>query len=276
MDSGALTTVNNTYRAAMSLTKADGSKPDVVRLHMGERYYFSGLTMDIIQAQEQLPVDYYNDFSDPDKFNGTSTNCLFTVNKTGHKIFTGGDSTKANMNYIMKAYDGITATAKRFNEKNGWYTDTDPEGVTRTKTKTLSNINVFVAYHHGKNTTPSFTRYLVGDATDDYAFDIALFPFHQMMNPTLYESYIYSGTTYKNKYWMEDNSCVFNYKMEEVNEALLANVKQGFYTYGYEDSVTSSSASNWHGTVELHFKSSTIETRVLKSWRNGFTMDLFE
>ena len=268
--------MDNAYLGAMSLTKADGSQPDVVRLHMGERFYFNGVTLDIIQAQEQLPVDYYNDFSDPDKFNATSTNCMFTINATGDKIFTGGDSTKANMNYIMKAYDGITATAKRYNTGNGWYTDTDPEGITRTKTKTLSDISVFIAYHHGKNTTNAFTRYLVGNETDAYTFKFAMFPFHQMMNPKLYETYIYNGTTYKNRYWMEDNSCVFNYKMEAVNNSLLANVTQGFYTYGYEDSVTNSSASNPHGTVELYFTSTGVNTQVRKSWKNGFTMELFE
>jgi len=268
--------IDNAYLAAMSMTKADGSRPDVVRMHMGERYYFNGVTMDVIQAQEQLPVDSYNDFSDPDKYNATSTNCIFTINATGDKIFTGGDSTKANMNYIMKAYDGETTIVKRYNAGNGWYTDTDPAEITRTRAETFQDISVFIAYHHGKNTTNAFTRYLVGEADDEYTFDIALFPFHQMMNPTLYETYVYNGTTYKNRYWMEDNSCVFNYKMGEVNESLLANVTQGFYTYGYEDSVSGSSATNMHGTVELKFTSGGIKVNVLKSWKNGFTMETFE
>lgn len=272
-----ITTMDNAYLAAMSLTKADGSKPDVHRMHMGERFYFNGVTMDVIQALEQLPVDSYNDYSDPDQFNATSTNCMFTINATGDKILTGGDSTKVNMNYIMKAYDGITATAKRYKaDDRGWYTDTDPAEITKTKTKTLSDISVFVAYHHGKNTTNAFTRYLVGETDDEYTFDVVFFPFPQMMNPTLYETYIYNGITYKNRYWMEDNSCVFNYKMEEVNEKLCANVTVGFYTYGYEDSITNSSASNQHGTVQLYFEQDGIKVDTLQSWKNGFGMETFK
>jgi hypothetical protein len=63
--------------------------------------------------------------------------------------------------------------------------------------------------------------------------------------------------------------------MEEVNRALLANVTQGFYTYGYEDCVEGATADNWHGTVELHFTGGDIQVKVLKSWRSSFTMEEF-
>jgi hypothetical protein len=78
------------------------------------------------------------------------------------------------------------------------------------------------------------------------------------------------------RYWMEDGSCVFDYKMEEVNEELLKNVKYGYYTYGYEDSVAGATADKRHGTVELRYPSEEGQITVRASWLDGFTMDLFQ
>ena len=270
-ENNQISVTNNAYLAAMSLTKADGSRPDIVRMHMGERFYFNGVTMDVIHTQEQLTVSSYDDYDDPDAFNATSSNCIFTVNETGNKIYSGGDSTKVNMNYIMRAFDGITATIKHKTENLIHFTATDPAEITRTNSKTLSNISVFITFHHGKNTANAFTRYLVGSSSDEYKFDVVLYPYQQLMNPTF--KLYYNG--YPGCYWMEDDSCVFDYKMETVNAELLKNVRLGYYTFGYEDSVSGASASNPHGTVELTFTSNGIEVNVLKSWKNGFTMEKF-
>ena len=77
------------FKGLMTMTQEDRvSKPAVYRMHMGERYYFSGMKVDVVQTQEQIPSsDYGQESNVPDYTNTMSTNCVYTLTKSGKKIF---------------------------------------------------------------------------------------------------------------------------------------------------------------------------------------------
>ena len=79
----------------MKTTK--GTQPVIYRTHMGERYYFNDMTVDIAMAQEQLSYDYYSG-----DLNDSSTWCMFTVE--GQKSLFGGDSDRGGMTVLMNSY----------------------------------------------------------------------------------------------------------------------------------------------------------------------------
>ena len=159
--------VDSQYNGMTLFTKGpDGEQADIYRMQTGQRYYFNGLVMDVIQAQEQIPYSNYGKFnassSEPD-FNTVSTVTLFTTSNN-QKILIGGDANYANMQYIMDAY-GI---------ENEY-----------TKSALLKNINVFVAFHHGKNMSMNingsvgygFIDYLTKDGSQTgHLFDYVLYP----------------------------------------------------------------------------------------------------
>lgn len=284
--------VDNALRGAKTLTKTetDLSKPNVYQMHMGQRYYFDGMTMDVIDTQEQHPFDTWNKYSDPDKFNATSTNCLFTfkdANGATKKVLMGGDSTNVNMRYIMDVYGKSYTTYDAASQQYGGTSDT------------LSDVNIFVAYHHGKNTTSEYFTYhatdiksmheagqeylLRGTASNEWAdyllkntknsmtkFDAVLFPYHQVYDTfqgektKVYDSLaIYPGQVFTFKlYEGDDGSTAFSHNLSETNQYFKDNATR-YYTYGYED-VLASDKADTHGTVTIEFDGSntaTAETR---------------
>lgn len=297
-DENQIDMLNIALAGVMRFTKSPDTidRPDVYRMHTGERYYFDGLIMDVVLAQEQiqpmitlesnvsiptasvgLPYRYYGD---RDGFNATSTSCVFTVNSTSDKVYIGGDSNRANMNYIMKAYDGLNAFVYMTKDSSTSYTCWTEKingTISQTQSKTLSDITVFTALHHGKNTSNGFTQYLFGTtASTDDSLKIVLFPWHQMYSATYKASAVGSdGVTYTNRYWMEDGSTVFDYKIEEYNQNLCASADNEYYTYGYEDGI-SAIVDNRHGTVELTFTTDGINANILKTWHEGFKMETFQ
>ena len=252
---------NLSFRGLLSLTQEDGvSKPAIHRMHMGERYYFSGLTMDVIQAHEQIPYTDHTKYGDIDSFNYTSTNCVYTLTNTGKKILIGGDSNNVNMQYMMMAYGKNYETYNQSSQQHG--------GIS----KTLSNINVFAAYHHGKNVICTFQadRYdgYVGKsvATDEWAdyllkntnnssefkFDAVLFPYKEVFDMTKY-----TGTygEYINIWVGDDDSIMYPYNMSVINQYYIDNAN-AYYTYGYEDYVdgVKTTAETRHGSVQFIYK----------------------
>ena len=165
--------VDKQYYGMTLFTKENGEQSDIYRMHTGQRYYFHDFIMDVIQAQEQIPYDTYAKKSaglEEKDFNTASSVVLFTTSNN-QKIFIGGDANYVNMQYIMDSY-GANPT-------------------------TLSNIDVFVALHHGKNTSMklesydhsglfqdtepepdnSFTDYLITNSNNtEQQFDVVLFP----------------------------------------------------------------------------------------------------
>lgn len=279
-NSDLITTVSKSIRAAMSFRKADGSLPELHQLHMGQRYFFNGITADVVDTQEQHYVTTWGNYNDPDYFNSSSTTCVFTLTSTGDKVYMGGDSNKVNMNYIMKAYDGLNVTIKKENiGASGYYQydDVVTGTVTKTTSATLKDISVFVAMHHGKNTVDAFTTYLFGangTATDD-SLEVVLVPYYQVYQAVFRSSYEVDGVTYYNRWWLEDDSSPFCFDVGNNNATLFSNAANNFYTYGYEDCVDGASATSHHGTVKLTFNSSSISTTVYKSWRGSFNMNVF-
>ena len=276
---------NNTFRGLMTLTQDDGkSKPAVYRMHMGERYYFSGMTVDVVQAQEQIPSttyqNLYGDSKIPDYINTMSTNCVYTLKSSGKKILLGGDSTNINMQYMMNAYGKS-------------YTDYAPNSQQYGGTsKTLSNINVFAAYHHGKNaiatyesgyTGESIIRYNTnGTATNEWAdyllrntnhvdrtnykFDIMLFPYNQVFDMKKYTQFTTNtGTKYNFIWGGDDGSVVYPYNLSDINKYYIQN-SNSYYTYGLDEyDMNGNELTNVqrHGSVQFIFKADkSVETIV--------------
>ena len=107
--------------ALQCMKTKNGTKPVIYRTHMGERYYFNDITVDIAMAQEQLPYDYYcGDMND------SSTWCMFNVE--GQKCLFGGDGDRGGMRVIMRAY-----------------------------ARDYMKVDIFTLLHHGWATRPWFT-----------------------------------------------------------------------------------------------------------------------
>lgn len=240
--------INGAIQGAKLLTKSptDNSAPDFYEVHMGQRYYFNGITMDIVNTPEQLPVDNWQAEGTghvPDPFNTSSVNFVFTImNEVGKRVLIGGDSTKITMQYVMGAYG----------QNNN----------------TLANINVFAAYHHGKNVMNSydFSRKADGYVSagtgtnewadfllknskngSDYKFDVMLFPNKEVVDAVkvaTFKDYI--------KVWLaDDDSVVYPSNLSELNAYYHSNAKM-YFTTGYED-MTSATEDDRHGTVKINF-----------------------
>ena len=119
------------------LTKSDRkTAPDIYRYQTGQRYYFDGITMDVIQSQEIIPVGNYGKRNASANlatdYNTASGTLLYTIQDGGQKILISGDANHKNMEYIMEMYGSTDG-----------YTDAE----------LLRGIDVFTALHHGKNSS---------------------------------------------------------------------------------------------------------------------------
>jgi len=267
---------NEAFRGLLSLTQDDNkSKPAIYRMHMGERYYFSGLTMDVVQAHEQIAYEEYDDYDVRDGFNTTSTNCVYTLTNTGKKILIGGDSNNANMQYMMEAYGKNYTTYSDSGSNNGG------------ASYTLANINYFVVYHHGKNAickfekghvpaiigstiestaTNQWANYLLhnvmNDAQAEHKFDAVLFPWYQVFDMKRYEGEFisHSGTVHTNVWGGDDGSIIYPYNISQINQYYIDNShNKTYYTYGYQDhdadgNILELDGLENHGTVRIIFK----------------------
>ena len=184
------------YRGIRMLKDKNGNMPKVYWCQTGQTYYFDGLTMNIIQSQEQIPVASYGKrnagSANGTDFNTASTNMLFTT-ANGKKILITGDSNYVNMEWMMEAYGDSS--------------------------EMFAGINVYQVVHHGKNTSynissvdNTFTDYVAGDGK----IDVSLFPC------SVY--YDYSGKH-------ERSSGVFP-AAEKTNKYLIETVSTSEYHYG--------------------------------------------
>jgi len=150
------------------LRTTTGELPKIYRYQTGQRFYFEGVTMDVVQAQEQIPLSTYSDYGAEfiaewnSEFNTTSAGLMFTIDDgttAGKKVYIGGDQTSVNMNWIMAAYDASL----------------------------FDNVNVFVAFHHGVNTWETFTNWSTRNYTNK--FDIVLHPRHKDVTEAIFQQY---------------------------------------------------------------------------------------
>lgn len=123
LDEGARITLSWIKGAVGRLKTRTGTHPQLYRPQTGQRYYFNDITMDIVLAQEQLPLENYSG-----DFNDSSTWCMFTIE--GQKCLFCGDGEKGGMRFLMEAYD-----------------------------KEYLTVDVFTLMHHGFNTRDEFTDY---------------------------------------------------------------------------------------------------------------------
>lgn len=154
-------------------TTIDDTTP-IYRYRTGQRFTFADVTMDVVQMEENLfdvlvSNGMYNDGS-----NATSTTVLFTINDK--KVYLGGDERLSNMNFMQAAYN-----ASHF-----------------------YGIDVYVAPHHGANTSPSFNKWCTDYVTiyGDYGYS------NKKFGMTLFPCY---GET--PVYWQGDTVSEKNYEL---------------------------------------------------------------
>ena len=117
-------------QASAYLKSTDGSGTKVYRPQAGQRYYFDGVTIDIILTQEQMDIM----LGATQSINDTSTWCMFTMdagNNTTKTILCGGDGYERNMQYLVDAFASNT---------------------------TYFNVDVMTALHHGANKYDNFMK----------------------------------------------------------------------------------------------------------------------
>ena len=178
---GMHTSVTNQYRGMRWLTNSDGERTPIYRYNTGQRYYFSGVSMDVIQSQEVLPIHDKTVWAAEGLENSVSTTFVYTTNN-GEKIFWSGDATHLNTDYIMKAYgsleEGSALSALLYGPKSSFGAVFDEgtlsvdslekvvtgEGKNVTKnSQMLSDITIYITPHHGTNTTLPFSNWLATD-----------------------------------------------------------------------------------------------------------------
>lgn len=165
----AVTPVIKHVRRAVSVLKATGNQnTKVYRYQTGQRFYFEDVTMDVVQAQEQIAVSEYSSSdllsTNHGQFNTTSTGLMFTIadgTDSGKKVYIGGDQTNVNQAWMMAAYDASLFT----------------------------DVNVFTALHHGANTLEEFTKW----STNNYVhkFDVVLNPRDEILSASIVDGYVF-------------------------------------------------------------------------------------
>lgn len=109
--------------AAKLLKTTDGRHPEIYRPYMGERYYFSDITVDVVHMQEQLITEEATG-----DINDSST--LLMLNIEGQKCLLTGDAERGCMRTLMSVYD-----------------------------KSYLELDLMTLMHHGFNTRDEFTDY---------------------------------------------------------------------------------------------------------------------
>ena len=123
MDKGVYTEIAGVRQGVNLLKDQNGETPKWYRLQSGQRLYFSGLTVEVLLAQEQIPAETYKG-----GFNDSSTWLRYNIGD--QDVLIAGDSHQAGMDLMMKSYD--------------------PE---------MLDFDVFFSLHHGSNTWNTFTEY---------------------------------------------------------------------------------------------------------------------
>lgn len=87
--------------AASMLKTADGSKTQIYRPHAGQRYYFSDITVDVMQTMVQMPREKWHGWRK--NLNEMSAWYMFTIE--GQKFLNSGDADLGSMRTIMENFD---------------------------------------------------------------------------------------------------------------------------------------------------------------------------
>ena len=82
---------------ATNFVNSKGEQTPVYRPHMGERYYFNDITVEVMYTQEQMPLTSYID-----NLNPSSTWLMYNIE--GQKFLLAGDAELINMQFVMGAY----------------------------------------------------------------------------------------------------------------------------------------------------------------------------
>ena len=116
--------VTGMMRTVSRYLRTSAGKPTpFYRPHLGDRYYFADITVDVIMTQEQVRYkDYSGDLND------TSTWLMLTIE--GQKLLLGGDGDKGGKKFIMSVYSSNYMV-----------------------------VDVMSVLHHGFNTRNDFTNY---------------------------------------------------------------------------------------------------------------------
>lgn len=98
---GVVNTQLDVMSAALKLKTTDGKHPQIYRPQAGQRYYFSDVTVDVMQTLIQCPVEDF--YRQQDSINEFSTWLMFNID--GQKFLNIGDADFGAMRAIMRTYD---------------------------------------------------------------------------------------------------------------------------------------------------------------------------
>lgn len=112
------------------LATSEGKLTRIYRPHAGQRYYFSDITVDIMQSMVQVPREkWYRWYRWKQNVNETSAWYMFTID--GQKYLNAGDADFGAMQEIMCTYD-----------------------------QEYLDMNIMAVQHHGVNVHNGFTDYI--------------------------------------------------------------------------------------------------------------------
>ncbi len=94
---GATQSVGRTALGATNYKTSTGETTPVYRPHMGEKYYFNDVVVDVMYTQEQIDANQY-----VDNLNVSSTWLMYHIE--GQKFLLAGDTELVNMKYVMGTY----------------------------------------------------------------------------------------------------------------------------------------------------------------------------
>lgn len=113
--------------AAAVLKSTDGEITKIYRPHAGQRYYFSDITVDVMQTMVQVPRENWNGW----RKNLNEMSAWYMFNIEGQKYLNAGDADLGAMRAIMSTYD-----------------------------KEYLDMDIMVVQHHGINVHKEFTDFI--------------------------------------------------------------------------------------------------------------------
>ena len=170
VDPPGLGVANLARRAGGILRTSTGELTPFYRPHMGERYYFADMTVDVLMSQEQLA---YKDFSGD--LNDTSTWFMLTIE--GQKVLLGGDGDSGGRKFIMQVYDSNYMVVDVMSVlHHGWNTRNDFTNYCHAKTV------LFTCYGDGPRARKMENNYLRSRAEESFSWGegtrVLTFPYH--------------------------------------------------------------------------------------------------
>ena len=170
VDGGALGATHLMSLVSRNIRNMNGEPVPFFRPMLGERYYFTDITVDILMSQER--IDFANYSGD---LNDTSTWLLLTIE--GQKVLLGGDGDKSGRKYIMSVFPSNFMVVDVMSQlHHGFNTHNDFTNYCHAKTV------LFTCYGDGPKIKRKENEYLKARAEEWYSWGegtvVLTFPYH--------------------------------------------------------------------------------------------------